>query len=938
MTTAPPLTLGTAGHIDHGKTALVAALTGGDTDRLPAEKARGISIELGYAPLRLASGRRLSVVDVPGHERFVRTMVAGATGIDLYLMVVAADDGVMPQTREHAAVLAALGVATGVVAVTKADVADPARAATRGERAAPRARRSSRARRAPAPASRTCAPPSTRSPTACPGRDASAGEPLLHVDRAFTIRGAGTVVTGTLWAGAIAPGDRLRPAAGRHAGPRALRPGPRRARRARRRGPARRRQPRRRRAARRRARRRRRRPRSGGALAGPRLRAGAARRQPRDARPRAPRHARDARAPGRPRRRACGRRAWSSRCWRAPAIASSCARSRLPTPSAAASCSTPPPGATAAATTRSRAWSACAAASRSPRPSRPRRRRRAARGLARAAGRLRARARGAPARRRPRAAERRRPRGSRPRRSARRRARRARRAARCTRTPRRWRPSAPGSRPSSPPTGRSRSRACATSFRPRASSPRRHLEHLDAERVTKRLPDDSRVLCAAAIKKAGAHADHPGGESVLAPRSRPAQGPDPAARGVGAPPCLDAPPCVGARRRALRLGAAGRPPAVARGRRRAARSRSAPPSPRAARVSRRSRAIAVCVGLLTSSAVVVHLMNGAIEGHFHFFVMVSVLALYEDWFPYLLAFAFVLGHHGLMGVLEPASVYNHPDAIAHPWRWAGIHALFIGALGIVNVVHWRLNEDARADALHSQERFRHAFDDAPIGMALTGLDGVVQRANAVLCERVGADPAGLPLADLVDPDDLAGRPFPADERRDRAALPRRSRVGAVASLPAHRARRPSRGLDQPLHRRLQAQARRGGALLAGQPRRAHRPAQPRALPRAPQRRRRAPSGPRGRAPRRPRRLQGRQRLARSRRGRSPAQRRGRAAVPRPAPRRRHRPLRRRRVHRPAARHRQRGLRAAAWPSGWPRRCASRSCSTASAATSPPASA
>jgi diguanylate cyclase (GGDEF)-like protein/PAS domain S-box-containing protein len=179
-------------------------------------------------------------------------------------------------------------------------------------------------------------------------------------------------------------------------------------------------------------------------------------------------------------------------------------------------------------------------------------------------------------------------------------------------------------------------------------------------------------------------------------------------------------------------------------------------------VSRRNRAVAVCVGLLTSSAVVVHLMNGAIEGHFHFFVMVSVLALYEDWFPYLLAFAFVLGHHGLMGALEPASVYNHPDAIAHPWRWAGIHALFIAALGIVNVVHWRLNEEARADALHSRERFRHAFDDAPIGMALTGLDGVVQRANAVLCERVGVDLAGRPLADLVDAHDLAGRSFPAD--------------------------------------------------------------------------------------------------------------------------------------------------------------------------------
>src|SRR5689334_12799035 len=123
-----PLTLGTAGHIDHGKTTLVEALTGTNTDRLPEEQERGISIALGYAALDLPSGRRLSVVDVPGHERFVRTMVAGATGIDLYLMTIAADDGVMPQTREHAAVLAALEVSLGVVAVTKSDLADPARA------------------------------------------------------------------------------------------------------------------------------------------------------------------------------------------------------------------------------------------------------------------------------------------------------------------------------------------------------------------------------------------------------------------------------------------------------------------------------------------------------------------------------------------------------------------------------------------------------------------------------------------------------------------------------------------------------------------------------------------------------------------------------------------------------------------------------------------
>src|SRR5436305_8065536 len=120
-----PLIVGTAGHIDHGKTALVQALTGVNTDRLAEERARGISIELGYASLSLPSGGRLSVIDVPGHERFVRTMVAGATGVDLYLMTVAADDGVMPQTREHAAVLRALAVEVGVVAVTKSDLADP---------------------------------------------------------------------------------------------------------------------------------------------------------------------------------------------------------------------------------------------------------------------------------------------------------------------------------------------------------------------------------------------------------------------------------------------------------------------------------------------------------------------------------------------------------------------------------------------------------------------------------------------------------------------------------------------------------------------------------------------------------------------------------------------------------------------------------------------
>jgi selenocysteine-specific elongation factor len=117
------LILGTAGHIDHGKTALVRALTGIDTDRLPEEKKRGITIELGFAELELGE-YRLGIVDVPGHERFVRNMLAGATGIDIALFVVAADDSVKPQTREHLEILRLLNLSAGVIALTKCDVAD----------------------------------------------------------------------------------------------------------------------------------------------------------------------------------------------------------------------------------------------------------------------------------------------------------------------------------------------------------------------------------------------------------------------------------------------------------------------------------------------------------------------------------------------------------------------------------------------------------------------------------------------------------------------------------------------------------------------------------------------------------------------------------------------------------------------------------------------
>jgi len=203
-----PLTLGTAGHIDHGKTALIRALTGVETDRLPEERERGISIELGYAPLELPSGRSLSVIDVPGHERFVRTMVAGATGIDLFLMVVAADDGVMPQTREHAAVLSALGVEIGVIAVTKADVADPVRAGRQAADLLPGAELVTvSARTGDGLAELRAA--LDRAAGRASSRAGATGALRLHVDRVFTIRGAGTVVTGTLWSGVAERGDEV---------------------------------------------------------------------------------------------------------------------------------------------------------------------------------------------------------------------------------------------------------------------------------------------------------------------------------------------------------------------------------------------------------------------------------------------------------------------------------------------------------------------------------------------------------------------------------------------------------------------------------------------------------------------------------------------------------------------------------------------------------
>jgi selenocysteine-specific elongation factor len=223
--------VGTAGHIDHGKTALVRALTGVDTDRLPEERRRGITIELGFAPLVLEGAGTAGVVDVPGHEAFVRTMLAGATGIDLALLVVAADEGVMPQTREHVAILSLLGVRAGVVALTKCDLVDDADWLALVEDDLRGVLRGSPLATAPViPTSavsgagldelRAALAAAAR---ALPARDA--GDLFrMPVDRSFSVRGTGTVVTGTVWSGEVArdavvrvlPGDRTARVRGLH--------------------------------------------------------------------------------------------------------------------------------------------------------------------------------------------------------------------------------------------------------------------------------------------------------------------------------------------------------------------------------------------------------------------------------------------------------------------------------------------------------------------------------------------------------------------------------------------------------------------------------------------------------------------------------------------------------------------------------------------------
>jgi selenocysteine-specific elongation factor len=213
-----PIVLGTAGHIDHGKTSLVRALTGIDTDRLPVEKARGITTELGFARLDLPTQqgeRRIAVVDVPGHERFVKSMVAGATGLDLVCLVVAADEGVMPQTREHLDICDLLGVRRGLIVLTKRDLVDDEWLAmvTADVRAAVAGTFLAEAPIVPVSTKTGAGLDDLRAALATaidalPPR-AQTGVFRMPIDRVFTVKGFGTIVTGTILGGEVAVGDEL---------------------------------------------------------------------------------------------------------------------------------------------------------------------------------------------------------------------------------------------------------------------------------------------------------------------------------------------------------------------------------------------------------------------------------------------------------------------------------------------------------------------------------------------------------------------------------------------------------------------------------------------------------------------------------------------------------------------------------------------------------
>ncbi len=207
--------LGTAGHIDHGKTELIRALTGVETDRLREEKERGISIELGFARFDLPDGTALGVVDVPGHEKFVRTMLAGAAGVDVVLLVVAADEGVMPQTREHLDIIDLLGVKAGIIALTKTDLVGPDEIELAEDEVRELVEGTVLENAPVLPVSAVTRDGLDELTAAIAEAAAgvmersASGSSRLPVDRVFSLAGHGTIVTGTLWSGSVSPGDRL---------------------------------------------------------------------------------------------------------------------------------------------------------------------------------------------------------------------------------------------------------------------------------------------------------------------------------------------------------------------------------------------------------------------------------------------------------------------------------------------------------------------------------------------------------------------------------------------------------------------------------------------------------------------------------------------------------------------------------------------------------
>jgi diguanylate cyclase (GGDEF)-like protein/PAS domain S-box-containing protein len=191
--------------------------------------------------------------------------------------------------------------------------------------------------------------------------------------------------------------------------------------------------------------------------------------------------------------------------------------------------------------------------------------------------------------------------------------------------------------------------------------------------------------------------------------------------------------------------------------------------------SQRFRASMVSMGLLTSSAILVHLWGGQIEAHFHFFVMVTILATYEEWLPYLIALSYVVLHHGTVGVLDSHSAYNHAAAYDNPWKWAAIHGGFIVALCIANVVGWRMNEDLRDEMRGSEERFRSAFEEAPIGMAIVDGTGSFTRVNRAFSRTTGYtidDLLTMKMASLV-PKDRQDEFRETWSERDKGELERR---------------------------------------------------------------------------------------------------------------------------------------------------------------------